>query len=29
MCGDRIKEKDMREQYFVAKRGEKKFKGGS
>jgi len=28
MCGDKIKEK-TREQYFVAKRGEKKFKGGS
>jgi hypothetical protein len=29
MCGDKIKEKEKREQYFVAKRGEKKFKGGS
>jgi hypothetical protein len=29
MRGDKIKEKEKREQYFVAKRGEKKFKGGS
>jgi hypothetical protein len=29
MCEDKIKEKEKQEQYFVAKTGEKKSKGGS